>query len=96
MADDLTRLNQLANQATKGVWMAVGGWVENVRDDLPDIVCAQWDEHRGPCDSAQQIKRDAEYIAAAQPCVIKALIKELRALRKLARQKERQPPCSSL
>lgn len=94
MADDLTPLYKLANQATKGRWIAVGTWVENERNDLPDIVCADFDDDRGPDDSQAKRCADAEYIAAAQPEQIKNLIAEIRALRKLVRGKQGSNKCS--
>ena len=36
--DHLTDLSNLAKAATQGGWIAVGTWVENTRNDLPDIV----------------------------------------------------------
>jgi len=79
--DDLTYLSKLAEKATKGEWIAVGTWVENVRDDLPDIVTAN--HERGPNDSRSQMSADASYIAAANPQVVIGMIREIRALRRL-------------
>ena len=77
--DDLTYLVELANKATRGGWVAVGRWVENVRDDLPDIVTTN--EDRGPNDSDKQQCADAAYIAAVSPSAVKSLIHEIRSLR---------------
>ena len=82
MKDDLTHLNKLASSATKGQWIAVGAWVENCDDNLPDIVCAPILDERGPNDSIDQRIADAEYIAAANPIAVKALISEIRRLRR--------------
>lgn len=80
--DQLSELYELAQQATSGWWIAAGVCVENTRDHMPDIVC-QIDEPRGPDDSRARREADARYIAAAQPNNIKALIAEIRALRRL-------------
>ena len=82
MKDYLTELLQHANKATKGNWVAVGLWVENEDDNLPDICEAGSEDvpmepHKYDIHCANAI-----YIAAAQPKVIKALIREIRALRK--------------
>ena len=77
--DDLTYLVELANKATRGIWIAVGRWVENVHDDLPDIVTTT--EDRGPNDSDKQQCADAAYIAAVNPSAVKRLIDEIRSLR---------------
>ena len=77
--DDLTHLVELANKATRGIWIAVGRWVENVHDDLPDIVTTT--EDRGPNDSDKQQCADAAYIAAVNPSAVKRLIDEIRSLR---------------
>lgn len=81
MKDDLTYLSKLAEKATKGEWIAVGRWVENERDDLPDIVTNF--HERGPNDGDKQMCADAEYIAAANPKTIRSMISEIRSLRKL-------------
>ena len=81
MKDDLSYLEACAKKATKGKWIAVGSWVENERDDMPDIVCTSHDHYRGPHDNFERRLADAEYIAAAQPEVIRQLIAELRELR---------------
>ena len=80
--DHLSELYELAEQATPGGWIAVGAWVENTRDDMPDIVWPH-DKDRGPGDTPKRREADARYIAAAQPHNIKALIAEIRALRRL-------------
>ena len=81
--DDILQLEDYANKATKGHWFAVGTWVENENDTLPEIVCTPHDFDRGPKDSEKQREADAKYIAAAQPTVIKKLIAEVRYLRGL-------------
>lgn len=81
MKDDYTYLFQLAKKATKGDWIAVGRWVENTRDDLPDIVCP--DSDRG--DSDEQQCADANFIGAANPKTIMRMIREIRQLRKAVR-----------
>ena len=79
MSDDLTELYKAAKAATKGNWVAVGRWVENDGDNLPDI-CS--------CDISFDLFDDqndvlnAQYIAAAQPKVVLGLIEEIRLLRK--------------
>ncbi len=83
MEGDLTYIESLAKKATKGQWIAVGSWVENTSDSLPDIVCTPHDFDRGPRDSLKQREMDALYIAAAQPKLILELIQELRALRRI-------------
>lgn len=85
MEDDLSYLESCAKKATKGEWIGVGSWVENTREDLPDIVCADADDSRGPGDDYKKRYADADYIAAAQPRVIMRLIAELRALRRLTK-----------
>lgn len=80
--DYLSELYEIAQQATPGCWIAVGTHVENTRDHMPDIV-RQLDESRGPDDRRARREADARYIAAVQPNTIKALIVEIRALRRL-------------
>ena len=87
--DDLTYLVELANKATRGIWIAVGRWVENVHDDLPDIVTTT--EDRGPNDSDKQQCADAAYIAAVNPSAVKRLIDEIRSLRAVV-QAGAEPP----
>ena len=81
MKDDLTYIENCARKATKGQWIAVGSWVENTKDNRPDIVCTPHDFDRGPRDSPKQRERDALYIAAAQPKAIMTLISQLRLTR---------------
>lgn len=81
--DDLSYLEDCAKKATKGDWIAVGTWVENTNDNQPDIVCTPYDFDRGPRDNGKKREADAEYIAAAQPKVIKSLISHIRCLRLL-------------
>lgn len=81
--DDLTYLCDLANKATRGGWIAVGPWVENIHDDLPDIVTTTGE--RGPNDSDKQQCADAAYIAAVCPSAVKSLIDEIRSLRAMVR-----------
>lgn len=82
MKDDLTELLQHANKATRGDWHAVGFLVENGNERYPDICSINgWTSgHMSGNDNPNTC--DIEYIAAAQPKVIKALIREIRALRK--------------
>ena len=82
MKDDLTELLQHANKATKGNWVAVGLWVENEDDNLVDICEAGSEDVPMKRDKYDIHSANAAYIAAAQPKVIKALIREIRALRK--------------
>lgn len=59
MPDDFSYLRKLALAATKGRWIAVNAWVKNECDDLPDIVCNDINEQRGPFDSGGQMCADA-------------------------------------
>ena len=51
MEDDLAYIESLAKKATKGQWIAVGSWVENTSDSLPDIVCTPHDFDAQRCAS---------------------------------------------
>ena len=81
--DHLTDLSNLAKAATQGGWIAVGTWVENTRNDLPDIVVQSASEDRGPNDNEKRRKADARFIAAANPSRVLELIAEIRELRRL-------------
>jgi len=81
--DHLTDLSKLARAATRGGWIAVGTWVENTRDDLPDIVVQPASEDRGPNDDEKRREADARFIAAANPSRVLELIAEIRELRRL-------------
>lgn len=81
--DHLTDLSNLAKAATQGGWIAVGTWVENTRNDLPDIVVQSAREDRGPNDNEKRREADARYIAAANPSRVLELIAEIRELRRL-------------
>lgn len=81
MKDDYTYLFQLAKKATKGDWIAVGRWVENTRDDLPDIICCDGDRGSDNDSDAQQCA-DANFIGAANPKMVMKMIQEIRQLRK--------------
>ena len=81
--DHLTDLSNLAKAATQGGWIAVGTWVENTRNDLPDIVVQSASEDRGPNDNEKRREADARFIAAANPCRVLELIAEIRELRRL-------------
>lgn len=82
MKDDLTVLLQHANKATKGDWHAVGFLVENEDDNLADICEAGSEDAPMERNKYDIHSANAAYIAAAKPKVIKALIREIRALRK--------------
>lgn len=81
--DHLTDLSNLAKAATQGGWIAVGTWVENTRNDLPDIVVQSAREDRGPNDNEKRREADARFIAAANPSRVLELIAEIRELRRL-------------
>jgi len=77
---DLVALAKIARKATKGNWIAVGRWVENDRDDLPDVVIC--DGERGSDkDSYRQQCADAEHIACFNPKFVLKLLDELQWLR---------------
>lgn len=81
----LSYLHALSKRATQGQWVQVGTFVENAGDHLPDIVCNPALDDRGPGDSSHQRGVDAMYIAAVQPKQVRALIAEIRKLRRQLR-----------
>lgn len=81
MSDYYDELLTLAKAATKGDWIAVGPVVENVSDHLPDI-CSTSDR-AALHDSDRQQCADADYIAAANPKVVMAMVHRIRALEKV-------------
>jgi len=79
---DLDRLRALAKAATKGEWVSVGAFVENARDDLPDI-CRCDPESMGQERWAAESEgfRNALYIAAAQPSTVLWMIERIEELK---------------
>lgn len=60
--DHLTDLSKLAKAATQGGWIAVGTWVENTRNDLPDFQAA-----------TETIDAMASHLAEAQTRMLKSM-----------------------
>ncbi|WP_175739646.1 ead/Ea22-like family protein [Burkholderia ambifaria] len=67
-------LQAAAENATKGIWINVGAWVENEHDDLKDIC----DCRPNGNEDYEQARRDAAYIALANPDTILRLLLERR------------------
>ena len=79
---DLPRLQQLAEAATSGAWERTDG-CECIVSDSGDEAFWSW-EQAGPAQvhgSGDQPVADADFIAAASPDVVLALISEIIALR---------------
>lgn len=79
---DLARLQQLAEAATSGAWERTEG-CECIVSDSGDEAFWSW-EQAGPAQvhgSGDQPVADADFIAAASPGVVLALISEIIALR---------------
>ena len=79
---DLARLQQLAEAATSGDWERTDG-CECIVSDSGDEAYWSW-EQAGPAQvhgSGNQPVADADFIAAASPGVVLALVTEIIALR---------------